>query len=63
MSVSYDLFIGAFLSKITEYNFLTLNENLRTEIVDNFLFKAINNGTFKKVCPYDFNKYKNNNNI
>lgn len=51
MSISYDLFTNAFLSKITEYEFLQLSEENRTEMVDGYLKRAISE--FKKVCKYD----------
>lgn len=51
MSVSYDLFGNAFLGKITEYEFLNLDEGLRTEIIDGYMKRAIS--IFKKNCKYD----------
>lgn len=48
MSVSYDVFAGAFLSKITEYTFMQLQEENRTAIVDGFLKRAV--PKFAKVC-------------
>lgn len=52
MIVEYDTFGGAFLSKISEYDFLTLFDDVRTEIIDGFMKRAIAN--FKKNCKYDF---------
>lgn len=51
MSVSYDLFGGAFLSKISEFELLTLDEEPRTETVDGYMKRAI--ASFKKNCKYD----------
>lgn len=51
MGVSYDLFGGAFLAKITEYEFLQLPAADRTQIVDGYMKKAI--VAFKKNCKYD----------
>ena len=51
MSVSYDVFAGAFLSKITEYTFMQLIEEDRTAIVDGFLKRAV--PKFAKVCRYN----------
>ena len=51
MSVSYDVFAGAFLSKITEYTFIQLTEENRTAIVDGFLKRAVQK--FAKVCKYN----------
>lgn len=53
MSVSYDIFTGAFLGKVSEYSFLTISEENRTAIVDGYMKKAF--ATFKKNCKYDFN--------
>lgn len=49
--VSYDVFINAFLSKITEYDFLTLPEKSRTETVDGYLRRAVSE--FRHNCAYD----------
>lgn len=54
MSVSYDVFTNAFLSKITEYDLLTMEKENQTLLVDNYMFQALNNSSFKKVCQYDF---------
>ena len=51
MTASYDLFIGAFLSKITERDLLTLEEETRTEIVLDYMKRAVNG--FKYVCRYN----------
>lgn len=51
MSIPYDLFTDAFLSKITEYKFLKLDDENRTAIVDGYMKRAIS--SFKKVCVYD----------
>lgn len=60
--VSYDVFIEAFLSKITEYEFLSLPEQNRTETVDGYLKKAVS--AFKKNCKYDlFTTYNDNERI
>lgn len=53
MGVSYDAFVGAFLSKITEYDFVRLlDETDRETIVDGYLKRALSG--FKKNCLYDF---------
>lgn len=49
--VSYDVFIEAFLSKITEYKFLTLPEKNRTATVDGYLKRAVSE--FRHNCEYD----------
>lgn len=51
MSVSYDVFAGAFLSKITEYNFIQIPDENRIAIVDDYMKRAI--PRFAKVCKYD----------
>lgn len=55
MSVSYDVFAGAFLSKITEYNFIQLDDYNRNTIVDGYMKKAF--AGFSKVCKYDLGSY------
>lgn len=52
MSVSYDLFTEAFLSKITEYEFIQLTEDDRTATVDSYMKRALS--AFRKNCKYDF---------
>ena len=51
MSVPYDAFVGAFLSKITEYDLLDLPEYDQIQTVDGYLRRAIY--AFKYVCKYD----------
>lgn len=51
MGISYDAFTGAFLAKISEYDFIPLPEADRTIIVDGYLKRAVN--AFKKNCKYD----------
>ena len=51
MSVSYDVFAGAFLSKITEYTFIQIPDENRTVIIDDYMKRAI--PRFAKVCKYD----------
>lgn len=51
MAVEYDVFGNAFLSKISEYDFLSLFDDIRTEMIDGFMKRAIAN--FKKNCLYD----------
>ncbi|MBP5463316.1 MAG: hypothetical protein J6Y20_14515 [Lachnospiraceae bacterium] len=51
MSISYDLFTGAFLSKITEFEFIQLPDEDRTWMVDGYMKRAIS--AFRKNCKYD----------
>lgn len=51
MSLSYDTFTGAFLSKISEYEFIQINEENRSEIIDGYMKRAIS--AFRKNCKYD----------
>ena len=51
MSISYDIFEGAFLSKISEFEFLSLPEDTATELIDGYLQRAVS--AFKKNCLYD----------
>lgn len=52
MAISYDEFDGAFLSKISEYDLITLFDDERTEIVDGYLKRAVSN--FRRNLKYDF---------
>ena len=51
MSIPYDAFTGAFLHKISEFEFLNLDDNTRTEIVDGYRKRAVS--AFKKNCQVD----------
>ena len=51
MSVPYDLFTEAFLSKVSEFDFIELEEKDRTAIVDGYMKRAIS--AFRKNCKYD----------
>lgn len=52
MSVSYDVFIGSFLEKVTERDLLSLEQSQRDSIVIGYMKRAISG--FKKICQYDF---------
>ena len=51
MGVSYDLFACAFLSKVTEYDFIRLDTYDRNSIIDGFMKRAC--AQFNKICKYD----------
>ena len=51
MSIPYDAVVGAFLSKITEYDFVRLLEGNRAAIVDGYMKRALSE--FNRVCAYD----------
>ena len=51
MSISYDAFAGAFLSKVSEYGFLKVPHDERVEIVDGYMKRALS--SFRKNCKYD----------
>lgn len=51
MKVSYDVFTAAFLSKITEYDFIHLSEENRQTLVDGYMKRAC--AKFSEVCEYD----------
>ena len=52
MSVSYDEFTGAFISKITEFELSAMADDIRQEIVDRYMKAALTH--FRKNCKYDF---------
>lgn len=51
MGVPYDLFTGAFLGKVTEYDFIHLDEYDRNNLVDGYMKRACSQ--FNKICKYD----------
>ena len=57
MSISYDVFTGAFLNKISEYDLIDIPEKDRDEIVDGYMKAAI--ASFKKICKYDLTSTRN----
>lgn len=51
MSISYDAIMGAFLAKITEFEFMELPEDDREQTLVGYMKRAAN--AFNKVCKYD----------
>lgn len=51
MSVSYDVFSGAFLNKVSEFELIQLDDNNRTEAVDGYMKRAIS--AFRQNCKQD----------
>lgn len=51
MLVSYDIFTGAFLSKITEFDLLLVDVKNRTIIIDGYMKRAISQ--FQHICKCD----------
>ena len=51
MAVSYDIFVGAFLGKIAEFDFAEMGDTTREAVTDGFLRRAVIE--FGKVCKYD----------
>lgn len=51
MSIPYDAFTNAFLNKISEFEMLKLDDNIRTEIVDGYRKRAVS--AFRKNCLVD----------
>lgn len=52
MTVPYDKFTEAFLSKITEYDFSNMGGFERNSTIDGFMKRAI--AAFRHICQYDF---------
>jgi len=50
MSVSYDIFVGAFLNKVEDYDF-PLKDYERNSMIDGYMKRAIS--AFRKICKYD----------
>ena len=51
MATPYDIFEGAFLSKITEYDFLHIDPYDRNGSIDSYMKRSA--AQFNKVCKYD----------
>lgn len=51
MSIPYDVFTMAFLSKVSEYELFRLADDERITIVDDYMKKAI--AAFRPMCLYD----------
>ena len=51
MSVSYDVFTGAFLSKVSEFDFINMRVFERNSLIDGYMKRAI--AAFRKICKYD----------
>lgn len=51
MGIPYDTFTGAFLAKVTEYDFIKLDDYDRNTIVDGYMKRACSQ--FNKICAYD----------
>lgn len=51
MTVYYDVFTEAFLAKITEYNFVAMDEYDREVMVDGYMKRAC--AQFAPICRYD----------
>lgn len=52
MSISYDAFTKAFLAKVTQYDFVTMDAFERQDLVDGYMKRAV--ADFRHICKYDF---------
>jgi len=59
MSLSYDTFTMAFLAKISEFDFINMESESRTDIVDGYMKRAVT--AFRKNCKYDLFTTANDN--
>ncbi len=57
MHISYDMVYSDFLAKISEYSFLSIPEEDRTEALFGFMKRAL--VQFKKNCKYDLSSSMN----
>lgn len=51
MSIPYDAVVGAFLSKITEFDMINMDDDYREEMVDGYMKRAVSE--FDRVCKQD----------
>ena len=54
MSIAYDEFTMAFLAKVIQYDFVTMDKKDRQDIVDGYMKRSIAN--FRHICKYDFSR-------
>ena len=59
MSVPYDKFTEAFLSKITEYDFVNMKDFERNNLIDGYMKRAI--AAFRHINPYDLSSTADDN--
>ena len=52
MDISYDVFTGAFLSKITEYDILNMGSQNQRTVVDGYMKRAIS--AFQQTCRCNY---------
>lgn len=58
MGTSYDVFKDAFLDKVTEYDFIRLDQYDRDHMIDGFMKRACSQ--FNHICQYDLSSYDDN---
>ena len=58
MGLPYNVFIGAFLSKISEYEFCQMDDFAKDYIVTGYMKRAC--AQFNKVCKYDLGSFDDN---
>ena len=51
MGIPYDAVVGAFLSKITEFDMINMDDDYREETVDGYMKRAVSE--FDRVCKQD----------
>ncbi len=50
-TVPYDIFTGAFLDKVSEFDFANMEDFERNGVIDGYMKRAI--ADFRKICKYD----------
>lgn len=55
MSVSYDVFVNAFLNKVTEFEFLQMDDYSKDSLVNSYMKRSC--AQFDKICKYDIMKF------
>lgn len=53
MRISFDLLTGAFLGKVTEYDFISLDDYNRKAVIDGYIKRACSQ--FNNYCLYNLN--------
>lgn len=60
MGIPYDTIIGAFLSKISEFELMNMDDESRRHLVEDYMKRAVS--AFRKNCKYDLFKTGNDEN-
>ena len=58
MGVPYDVFTDAFINKVTEYDFISMDAFDRNHIIDGYMKRSC--AQFNRLCRYDLSQFDDN---